>query len=269
LVGMFSRGLEGASPPVGISCLIAPTAISMVYKTDEAIKGYLSGLKDAGADKIGVAIDGATESIFDATRGSGVKGPHRWEHYWKYVRLSSEVFAPEDVGIHLMIGLGETEREAVEVYQRAQDLGVRVHLFSFFSEEGSAMDAPQPGIGTYRRLQLARYLMEVHKTDLSKMEFNDMEQIVDFGVGAADLDEAIDSGIPFLTSGCSSKNYRYACNRPYSNSTPFQAMMGECRNFPFPPDEKDLELIRQQLLNFDPESFMPTLDKAEIPWDEL
>ncbi|MFL7807311.1 MAG: hypothetical protein AB8I80_01700, partial [Anaerolineae bacterium] len=41
----------------------------------------LQALKDAGADKIGVAIDLATPELFDKHRGRGVGGPHQWERY--------------------------------------------------------------------------------------------------------------------------------------------------------------------------------------------
>ncbi len=56
-----------------------------------------------------------------------------------------EVFGRGNVGVHFIVGLGETEREMVEAIQRAHDLGVPTHLFSFFPEEGSLLEnRPQP-----------------------------------------------------------------------------------------------------------------------------
>ncbi len=51
-----------------VSSLIAPTIVD---------KGWLYELREAGADKVGVAIDAATPELFDRLRGRGVGGPHR------------------------------------------------------------------------------------------------------------------------------------------------------------------------------------------------
>jgi biotin synthase len=56
-----------------VSLLISPTILT---------RDDLLAMKDAGADRIGVAIDGATQEIFDRFRGKPVKGPHRWDRYW-------------------------------------------------------------------------------------------------------------------------------------------------------------------------------------------
>ena len=76
---------------------------------------HLVEMKDAGADRIGVAIDGATPEIFDRLRGSSVKGPHRWETYWGIYETSLEVFGEGMAGVHLICGLGETEEEMVKL----------------------------------------------------------------------------------------------------------------------------------------------------------
>lgn len=70
------------------------------------------------------------------------------------------------------------------------------------------------------------------------------------GIDENALDSAIDSGLPFMTSGCSTKKRENACDRPFSDSTPFQAYIGELRNFPFAPDENDVIIIRRQLWDY-------------------
>jgi len=70
------------------------------------------------------------------------------------------------------------------------------------------------------------------------------------GVDEATLNEVIDSGLPFMTSGCPSKNRENACNRPFSNCTPYQAMIGELRNYPFKPTAEDVAIIRRQLADY-------------------
>jgi len=44
-----------------------------------------------------------------------------------------EIFGVRNVGIHLMVGMGETEQEMVSVMERAWNLGAVNHLFSFFA----------------------------------------------------------------------------------------------------------------------------------------
>jgi biotin synthase len=74
--------------------------------------------------------------------------------------------------------------------------------------------------------------------------YDDGERVIDFGVSKSDLDSAIDSGEPFRTSGCQGYDGEVACNRPFANSRPGPLL----RNYPFPPNKKDVSRIRKQLL---------------------
>lgn len=222
-----------------ISVLITPTIIN---------KNWLVRVKKAGADKVGIAVDAATETIFDKLRGKEVRGPHKWSKYWKTVEESVEVFGSENVGIHLIVGIGETEKEIIETIQRAQDMGARTHLFSFFPEEGSVMENnPQPPLGSYRRVQLARYIINYDVGSHSEMKFNDLGQLVDFGLSPEEYEKVLNIGEAFMTSGCKGGTIDNACNRPMGNCTPFQASIGHWRNFPIVPEEDDMAKIREQL----------------------
>lgn len=225
-----------------ISGLITPTIVN---------KDWLIELKCAGVDKLGVAIDAATPSLFEQMRGKGVGGPHRWDRYWETMREAVDIFGRFEVGIHLMVGLGETEEEIIRTIQTAYDLGSLTHLFSFFAEDGSAMkDQSQPPIGTYRRVQLARHLINKGIAVADDMTFDANGKLVDFGVAENAANAALDGGLPFMTSGCDGKGMANACNRPFSNCTPYQAYMGELRNYPFKPGSRDVEVIKQQLWDY-------------------
>jgi len=216
-----------------ISVLISPSLIRDVAP--------LAKMKEAGADRVGIAIDAATSELFDQLRGRGVGGPHRWDHYWNVVRKSVSVFGKFYTGIHLIVGLGETEREMVEAFQTAQDAGVYTHLFSFFPEKGSPMENQSPPpLARYRRMQLARWIINESLGSYNQMKFNESGELVDFGT---DVDRFIRTGEPFMTSGCPGRDGRVACNRPYGNERP----SGPIRNFPFPPEAKDIEEIKEQL----------------------
>ncbi len=221
-----------------ISALIAPTLIRDLSRLVE--------IKEAGADMIGVAIDAATPELFERYRGKEVRGPHKWEHYWATVEESVRVLGHDNVGVHLIVGLGETEQEMIATIQRAQDMGAHTHLFSFFPERGTPMDEhPQPSYGQYRRVQLARYIINQGYGRYDKMTFNDAGQVVDFGTRT---DELIQYGEPFMTSGCPGPDGVVACNRPFGNERPGRPI----RNYAFFPEPEDVELIRYQLRDYGP-----------------
>jgi biotin synthase len=239
-----------------ISVLVTPTIIN---------KDWLIELKEAGADKIGVAVDAATPILFNKLRGKGVRGPHRWDRYWRIIEDSILVYGKNNVGIHLVVGLGETEEAMVKVIQRAQDKGAATHLFSFFPEKDSLMEnIPQPPIGQYRRVQLARYLINHELSKLESMKFNPEGKITDFGANPETLKKVIGRGDPFMTSGCSGETKECACNRPFGNSTPAQAIKGQLRNFPYELNNDDLEIIKEQLKDYSGIATYPRLDKVQL-----
>jgi len=221
-----------------ISLLISP---SVLHKAD------LRRMKDAGAERIGVAIDAATPELFEQLRGKSVHGPHSWTRYWNCYANSLTVFGEGMSGVHLICGLGETEREMVEAIYRARSMGGSTHLFSFFPEKYSAMEnASPPSLGHYRRVQLARWLIDHDLTKLDAMDFDGHERILGFGIDEASLEKIILSGEPFRTSGCPGNEGSVACNRPYGNEKPGENI----RNFPFPPDNNDVEKMLHDLSDY-------------------
>jgi biotin synthase len=220
---------------VPVSILITPTLLRA---------GDLEGLKAAGADKVGVAVDLATPELFDRYRGSGVAGPHRWEVYWECYGRALEVFGRGQAGVHLIVGMGETEREMCAAIQRSRGMGGGTHLFSFFPEPGSPMEGhPRPAMSRYRRIQLARYLIDGDIARADAFAFGPDGRITDYGIPPAELDAIVGSGEPFRTSGCTGADGEVACNRPFANSRPGPHL----RNYPFPPAPADLRRIRLQL----------------------
>ncbi|MCK5038958.1 MAG: radical SAM protein [Thermoplasmata archaeon] len=221
---------------LAISGLIAPT---MMLDKETAVQ-----IKEAGADMIGVAIDAATPEIFDEMRGSGVMGPHNWEHYWQVLDWCVDVFGKGMVGIHIIVGLGETEEEMVSVIQHAQNKGAKTHLFSFFPEGGSAMDGwLQPSYGRYRRIQLARYVINEGLGDMSLMKFDSEGQLIDFGIN---INPIVNEGFAFMTSGCAGSDGMVACNRPYGN----ERASNPIRNFAFIPEKSDIKTIWSQIFDY-------------------
>jgi biotin synthase len=128
------------------------------------------------------------------------------------------------------------------------NLGANTHLFSFFPEQGTFLEnQPQPPIESYRMVQLARYLINDAYCNSANFKYDMNGRILDFNLPSERLEKIIESGLPFLTSGCPNKSTVISCNRPYSNETPSQALKGQIRNYPFPPTDDDINLIKSQL----------------------
>ena len=226
---------------------IDPSAIpvSILSNPTTMTKADVVRLHDLGADIFTVALDAATPAIFDRTRGKGVQSPHTWARYWQILMDARDVFGAGKFGAHVIIGMGETEQEALALIQRLVDLGGHSHLFCFFPEKGSLMEhLPATPRDQWRRVQLARYLIDYRGVRVEQMKFDGHGRVIGFGVSDSELDAVIDAGVAFRTSGCPGKfaDDISACDRPYGDSPP-----SDIASYPFAPARADIRKIRRQL----------------------
>ncbi len=199
-------------------------------------------LAEAGVDRIGIALDAATEKLFDEVKGSVAGGPYHWESQLRQLREAVEIFGKGNVSTHLIVGLGETEKEAVGIIQQCVDMHVLPALFAFTPIRGTALENKlQPQIESYRRVQLARYLIVDGSARYENMRFDVDGRLVDFSVKKEALKRVVETGQPFLTSGCPD------CNRPFYNEKP----SGPLYNYPRSIRLEETAAIRRQL-SFEP-----------------
>jgi biotin synthase-related radical SAM superfamily protein len=159
-------------------------------------------LLDAGADHIGFGLDAACERVFCQVKGGN------WARSLALVKDTARAF-PGRAALHLIVGLGETEKEMVERIQWAHDLGVTVGLFAFTPVPGTHLAGhPPPPLAVYRRLQAARWLISHGQARAGDMAFDAQGRLVNLSASLPG------SGGPFRTSGCPD------CNRPYYNERP-------------------------------------------------
>jgi biotin synthase len=191
-------------------------------------------LHAAGVDRLGIALDGATEAILDRMKG----GCYSWTHQFELFEDALSIFGRGNVSTHVIVGLGETEQEAVETIQRCVDLGVLPALFAFTPIRGTVLEGHSPPkLESYRRVQLARHLIVSGKIKFSQMAFNGEGEITGYGIPPEILDQTIESGVAFRTSGCPD------CNRPYYNEKP----SGPIYNYPKKPNKEQIEKIKNEL----------------------
>jgi len=195
-------------------------------------------LAEAGVERIGIPLDAASEELFSKVKGRHVGGPYVWAEQFELLSEAVEIFGKDKVSTHLIVGLGETEKEMVETIQKSVDMGVLPALFAFTPISGTVLENnPQPPVPAYRRVQLARHLIFHGITRCEDMGFDGKGCINGFGVDKEVLAEIIQTGNPFLTSGCPN------CNRPYYNEKP----SGPIYNYPRLLTKKEATQILQEL----------------------
>jgi biotin synthase len=226
---------------------IEPEAIpvSILSNPTTMTRDDVQKTRDLGADIFTVALDAATPALFDRTRGKGVQSPHKWSKYWEVLLDARDIFGAGQFGAHIIVGMGETEYEVLNLVQELVDLGGHSHMFCFFPEQGSLMDhLPATPRDQWRRVQLARYLIDYRGVRVDQMRFDSIGRVTGYGIGDAELSDIIEEGIAFRTSGCPGK-FRddvSACDRPYGDSPP-----SNIASYPFAPRKKDIRRIRKQL----------------------
>ncbi len=226
---------------------ISPETIPVSILSNPTTMGRddVQRLHELGADIFTVALDAATPEIFDRTRGKGVQSPHSWAKYWEILNDARDIFGPQKFGAHIIVGMGETEHDVLTLVQQLVDMGGHSHMFCFFPEKGSLMDhLPATPRDQWRRVQLARYLIDYRGVRVGQMKFDGEGRVTDFGVAQNELDDVINAGVAFRTSGCPGKFAEdiSACDRPYGDSPP-----SNIASFPFPPNKSDVRKIRRQL----------------------
>lgn len=219
---------------VPISALVTATLL-------DATK--LAAIREAGADIVGIGLDAASETVFVRTRGRGARGPHSWAQHWELALAARRIFGPMKVNCHVMVGLGETDRDLVELFYRLKAEAIAAYLFSFNAEPGTAMaDAPRPPLTRWRRIQLTKYLIERYDLPREAIAFD-----ADGALGAVRasrglLEARLADGLAFLTNGCPDRNGAVACTRPFGSYRPGEAF----RDYPFVPEAEDRPVIRAE-----------------------
>jgi len=195
-------------------------------------------LAEVGAERIGIPLDAATQELFNKIKGLSAGGPYSWEKQFKLLGEAVDTFGKGKVSTHLIVGLGETEKEMVKIIQRCVDMSVLPALFAFTPIPGTVLEnKAQPPIQKYRRIQIARHLIVHGIAGYEDMRFDEEDCISDFSVDEQTLLQIIQVGEPFPTSGCPN------CNRPYYNEKP----SGPIYNYPRKIGQKELSEIESQL----------------------
>ncbi|MFP5361861.1 MAG: radical SAM protein [Thermoleophilia bacterium] len=218
-----------------LSLLVAPPTLN---------EQRLRALKDAGADMIGIGLDAVTEQLFASLRTNVPKGGLRWEQYWRIVGHARAIYGAWHVNCHTLVGLGETDAQLMAMYARLLDEQIFAYLFCFNPEPDSRMgDRPKTPIERWRRIQLAKFLLEERGLDRSAFAFDDDGMLARIRAPRELVEEVVGDGYAFMTNGCPSSGGEPGCTRPMGSWRPSE----HPRDYPWRPTAQDQRAIRAQL----------------------
>ncbi|PLV58998.1 radical SAM protein [Thermotoga sp. KOL6] len=157
---------------------------------------------ELGIDRIGIAIDVPNRVLFRKLRGGD------YDRLLSILEKSSTLF-PRRVTTHVIVGLGESDRDIVEFALWTREKEITLSLFAFTPLKGTALERKEkPSLERYRKIQLATFLLEKNVISLENIIFGQNDEIVDIEWSGVAPEEA------FKTRGCPH------CTRPYYNESP-------------------------------------------------
>ena len=222
-----------------LSILVAPPTLD---------RGRLERFAELGVDMIGIGIDAVTEDLFARHRSEVPSGGGlSWDKYWEVVGDARDVFGPWKVNCHTLVGLGETDRDMVDMFMRLRDRQILSYLFCFNPEADSRLgERPKSPMRRWRRIQLAKHLIESDGFGWSQFDFDDdgaLRRIDGSGRFGALVDRAVTGGVPFMTDGCPGEGGEPGCTRPFGSYGPSEPV----RDYPWPPAVDDMDDIAAQM----------------------
>jgi biotin synthase-related radical SAM superfamily protein len=177
-----------------------PVSVSVRATSIDEVREYFK----AGADMVGLSIDVASPELYEKIRGG------KMETVLDLLERSSEEF-PGKITTHLIVGMGEADEELIKLFEWLAERNITIALFAFTPLKGTKMENhPRPSLERYRKIQLARWLIQNGYAKYEDFEFDDTGNLVKINVDYKELEYKK----AFLTSGCPD------CTRPYYNESP-------------------------------------------------
>ena len=204
----FPGHVEAAIEAVGALCATTEMPICVSIAPRDLVD--IERLLDAGAERVTMALDAASAAVYAKVKSG------RWERTLDLLTTAGAAF-PGHIGTHLIVGLGENDRELIECFQQLYDLGITIGLFAFTPVKGTSLeDCAPPPLARYRRMQLLRWLIERGLTNAAACAYDSDGSLEGLELGRATLEGLLSDPVnsPFRTAGCAD------CNRPFYNERP-------------------------------------------------
>jgi len=191
-------------------------SIDLFYREKEIVD-----LFKLGVNRISLAIDCVSEKHFSKVKNGDP------DKKFDFLLKTGEKF-PGKISTHIIVGLGETDREILEKVSLLLENGISCGLFALTPFPGKKRTLT---IKRYRGIQACLYLMKKGELNLNDVIFEEDGKLKNI---PKRYHNDLTDGEFFRTSGCS------GCNRPFYNEKITELWY----NFPGKPKDKE---IRQSL----------------------
>ncbi|BBE31652.1 radical SAM protein [Tepiditoga spiralis] len=176
-----------------------PISISIRPKNIEEVKELFNKYN---VDKVGISIDAVNENLFNKIRNGN------YQRQMSILRDCANIFLHK-ITTHVIVGLGETDKDIVKFMLEMKRLNVTTSLFAFTPIQGTPLEnLSRPSLERYRSIQYVREIINNYEVDITKFDFNPDDSLKSMPNLYIDKEEAK------KTSGCP------WCTRPYYNDTP-------------------------------------------------
>ncbi len=222
LLELIAKLKEISNLPVSLS--------AWIKDQDEA-----TALFKAGVDRISISIDVVDPLNYEQYKGGSM------EERLDLLFGCAQRF-PGSMVTHLICGLGESEKQALDLINKLSRAGVNVALFAFVPLKGTPLEgSSSPPIVSYRRIQAGYYLLKAKKSASKVFKYDNQGRLVSFGIPKTEFRKQLSSGTAFQTSGCP------GCNRPFYNERPGGIIYNYHRDLTEKELETALEMINKSL----------------------
>ncbi len=173
-------------------------SLPLSVATTPVNEGVLRELKRNNVDCLGVGLDAFSKRVFRQN-----KQPFKWENYIDFIDAAIRVFGKGRVYVHLIVELGEREREILDTLRKMSEKGARIALFPLYD---TRREKTVPDIKLYRKVQVLAFLVN------NGYNLDDYAAISNGKLVLTNLPENFWKA--FVTQGCP------GCNRPYYTESP-------------------------------------------------
>lgn len=164
-------------------------------------------LKETGVERVGIGLDCSSPEIFEKWK----RNVPSWNEYMDAVKNAKEIFG--SATCHLIVGLGESDEEAIKIMEKMAKMKVKIALFPYSRGNETVISLPR-----YRALQIAHHIIEEGKGKILFEGGKIAEMVTSFPEKA------------FYTTGCP------YCNRPFYNER-----VSKIYNYPYKIDKNVIE----------------------------
>ena len=152
----------------------------------------LAMLRQAGVSILGLAQIAVWPEL-DASLRLGGRSQGWWEAVWKLLPEACRLFGPGNVRVHLALGPGETEEQAIRAVQSVANLGAVPLLRPL--RPNSRLKFVPVSQGKVYRILAARGLISQGLSSAEQMQFNEFGQVIHYGLPVEGLEAFVQGGV--------------------------------------------------------------------------